>query len=48
MGKLHLGEMTELAQRLKTLEDTSVLKLIHDTASAEGDLESDVMVIAEE
>jgi hypothetical protein len=26
MSKLHLGEMTEMAQRVKTLEDTEVLK----------------------
>lgn len=26
MGKLHLGDMTELATRLKNLEDTSVVK----------------------
>jgi hypothetical protein len=27
MGKLHLGELSELAQRVKNLEDTEVLKL---------------------
>lgn len=48
MGKLHLGEMTELALRVKALEDTEVVKLIHDLDSAEDDLDSDVMVLAEE
>lgn len=48
MGKLHLGEMTELAQRLKNLEDTDVVKVIHDLKDAEGDLQSDVCIIAEE
>ena len=48
MGKLHLGEITELALRVKALEDTEVVKLIHDLGSAEGDLDSDVMVLAEE
>lgn len=48
MGKLHLGEMTEMAQRVKTIEDTPVLKLIHDLSSAEGTVDSDVMVVQEE
>lgn len=44
MGKLYLGEMTEIAQRVKTLEDTSVLKLL-DTEDAESNPNSDVLVI---
>lgn len=48
MGKLHLGEISEMAQRVKTMEDTNVLKLIHDLESAEGDTESDVIIVAEE
>lgn len=48
MGKLHLGEITEVAQRVKTMEDTNVLKLIHDLDSAEGKIDSDVLVVAEE
>ena len=48
MGKLHLGEISEMAQRVKTMEDTNVLKLIHDLESAEGDAESDVIIVAEE
>jgi hypothetical protein len=27
MGKLHLGEMTEMAQRIKRAEDTEVVKV---------------------
>lgn len=45
MGKLHLGEVTEMAQRLKTLENTEVVKVIH---GAEADTRSDVMVVMEE
>lgn len=48
MGKLHLGEISEMAQRVKTMEDTNVLKLIHDLETAEGDTESDVIIVAEE
>ena len=48
MGKLNLGSITELGQRVKILEDTEVVKLIHDLSSAEGDIQSDVLVIAEE
>lgn len=44
MGKLYLGEMTEIAQRVKTLEDTPVLKLL-DTEDAESNPNSDVLVI---
>lgn len=48
MGKLYLGEVTEISKRVEALEDTPVLKLIHDLGSAEGDVDSDVMVVAEE
>ena len=44
MGKLHLGEMTELAQRVKTIEETKVLKLF----DADNTADSDVLIIAEE
>jgi hypothetical protein len=43
MGKLHLGEMTEMAQRVKSLEDTSVLKAF-DAEDASGD----IIITAEE
>lgn len=42
MGKLHIGETTELAQRIKALEDTKVLKAI-DSEDTSGD-----MIIVEE
>ena len=48
MGKLHLGAMTEMAQRLRNVENTDVLKLIHDLDNAEGTEQSDVLVVAEE
>ena len=48
MGKLHLGEVTELAQRVKNIEDTEVVKLIHDLDNAEGTLPADVLLYAEE
>ena len=48
MGSLHLGEVTEMAQRVKKLEDTNVLKLIHNLDEAEGTESSDVLVVAEE
>ncbi len=48
MGKLHLGEVTEIAQRLKTLEDTDVVKVIHDLDSVNGDIQSDIIITAEE
>lgn len=47
MGKLYLGQMTEMAARVKTLEDTAVLKLIHDTENSENP-ESDVEVVSNE
>lgn len=48
MGKLYLGEMSELACRVKELEDTNVLKAIHDLGSvSNSDSESDVIVVTE-
>ena len=44
MGKLYLGQMTEVGQRLKTLEDTPVLKAF----DADGTGDSDIIIIAEE
>ena len=44
MGKLHLGEMTEMAQRVKTLEDTDVVKVMHDFENADN-VQSDVMIV---
>jgi hypothetical protein len=43
MGKLHIGEMTEMAQRVKNLENTSVLKAF-DAEGASGD----IIITAEE
>lgn len=43
MGKLHIGEMTEMAHRVKTLEETEVLKAF------DGDDEnSDIMILSED
>jgi len=43
MGKLHLGETTELVQRLKNIEDTEVLKAMN----VEG-ISGDIVVTKEE
>ena len=43
MGKLHLGETTELAFRVKTLEDTEVLKASDTEVTGDSDI-----VISEE
>lgn len=48
MGSLQLGSMSELAHRVNVLEDTKVLKVIHDTSSAEIDSSSDITILAEE
>jgi hypothetical protein len=45
MGKLHLSEVTELACRIKALEDEKVVKVIHDLNSVKEDIYSDVMVV---
>ena len=44
MGKLHIGEMTELAQRVRNLEDTDVLKAF----DADGTGNSDIVITSEE
>lgn len=45
MGKLHLGEITEMAQRVKAIEDTSVVKVINDTSE---ELDTDIRIYEEE
>ena len=48
MGKLKLGEMTEMAQRIKSLESEPVLKLVHDLDSVVNpDEHSDIVVVAD-
>jgi hypothetical protein len=37
MGKLHIGEITEMAQRVKNIEDTDVLKAF-DSEEGSGDI----------
>ena len=37
MGKLHLGEMTEMAQRIKRAEDTKIVKV---KAESDGDTDA--------
>lgn len=44
MGKLHIGEMTEMAQRVRNLEDTDVLK----AADTEGIKDSDILIVSDE
>ena len=46
MGKLHLSETTELASRIKALEDTEVVKMAPD--SLEPSIQSDIMIVEEE
>lgn len=48
MGKLHIGEMTEIAQRVKDLENTEVLKSIDDLSSVDTDIKSDVIIMTNE
>ena len=43
MGKLELGKMTELASRVKALEDTNVLKSIN----ADDTVDSDIIITEE-
>ena len=45
MGKLHLGEITEIGERLRALEDTEVIKPF---PKGEVDSESDIIIIQEE
>jgi hypothetical protein len=48
MGKLHLGEMSEMAQRLKNLEESNVVKVIQSLGDASGDSQSDVSIMVED
>ena len=44
MGKLHLGEITELSHRLQALENEEVLKAF----PSDGSAESDIIIISDE
>ena len=48
MGKSNLGSIAELAQRVKKLEETEVMKVIHDLGSVDPGEDSDVLVYADE
>lgn len=48
MGKLHLGEITEMAQRIKTLEDTDVVKVIQDLNNIDDTTQSDIYIVADD
>ena len=48
MGKLHIGEITEMARRVKILEDTNVVKVIDDLGSVDGNPQSDVVITMED
>ena len=48
MGKLSLGEMTELVQRVKALEEAQVVKVVHDLGSIEDNTQSDVILTMED
>jgi hypothetical protein len=49
MGKLCLGDISELAHRVKNLEDTKVIKAIHSLDDIiEDTMQNDVMIVAEE
>ena len=47
MGRLHLGETTELAQRLRNLENEPVLKVMH-SMDGQDDPDSDIMIVEED
>ena len=43
MGKLHIGEMTEVVNRIKTLEETTVLKAFDGTSE-----DSDIIILSDD
>ena len=47
MGKLHLGEMSELAQRVATLEEEEVVKTLQDNSSVDVE-DSDIIITEDE
>lgn len=48
MGKLHIGETTEMAHRIEALENEPVLKLVHDLDSVDNpDIQSDVILVSQ-
>lgn len=47
-GRLYLGEVSDLANRVKRLEDTEVLKVIHNTEDIDPSVDSDVIIVSED
>lgn len=47
MGRLHLGETTELAHRIKTIENEPVLKIMH-SMDGQDDPDSDIIIVEED
>lgn len=43
MGKLYLGQMTEMASRIKTIEDTEVIKVIANLQGVSNE-DSDIRI----
>ena len=47
MGKLNLGQITEIGQRMKAIEDIDVLKLFKDGEGSDVEVQSDVMIVGQ-
>lgn len=48
MGKLYLGQISEMAERMKAIEDTEVVKVVKNLSEITNDMNSDITVTVDE
>ena len=48
MGKLYLGQISEMAERMKAIEDTEVVKVVKNLSDITNDMNSDITVTVDE
>lgn len=48
MGKLYLGQMSEMAERLKAIEDTEIVKTAKNISDITNNIDSDITVLIDE
>ena len=48
MGKLYLGQISEMAERMKAIEDTEVVKVVKNLSGITNDMNSDITVTVDE
>lgn len=48
MGKLYLGQVTEMAERIKTMENSEVVKSAKNLSDITNNMDSDITILVDE